>query len=166
LFARLEQERWNRSHEHRFGYALRSVLTQVARHLAATHRETDQRGFTQVEPGHQLVEVRGEGVEVVARRRLAGSSEAPAVVRDDSVTCSEQGPDLLLPGCAAQRPSMDQHDRPTRAVVLVVELDGLGVFLANNERAHHTSPYVLRMNVTFKAEGGRQRLDLMLGERF
>ena len=76
-----------------------------------------------VELGHQLVQVLGHGVVMVAQRRLARFAESPAVVRDDPITRAEQGGCLLLPGTATQWPTVDKHDRLTRSVVLIVEID-------------------------------------------
>jgi len=69
----------------------------------------------QVEFREQLVEVRGEGVVVVADRRLAGLAEAATVVRDDAEARLEQRRDLLLPRAAAEREAVDQDDRLSRA---------------------------------------------------
>src|SRR5258708_39986639 len=96
----------------------------------------DQQGVTQVELRHDLVEIRGEGVVVVARGRLTGFAEAPAVVGDGPITCLEQGHYLLLPGSAAQRKAVDEHDGATRAVVLVVEIDRPRVLLTNIDVWH------------------------------
>jgi hypothetical protein len=48
----------------------------VAGHLAAAHRESDQRDVAQLERRDQRAQVAGEGVVVVARRRLAGFGSA------------------------------------------------------------------------------------------
>jgi hypothetical protein len=68
---------------------------------------------------------------IVSDRRLAGSAEAAAIVGDDAMTRGEQRCHLLFPRGAAQRPAMDEHHRRSRAVVLVVEFDGAGVFLSD-----------------------------------
>src|SRR3984893_13731612 len=83
--------------DHRFAHTLRSVFPQVARHFAATHREADQRKIMQLEVRHYFVQVCGESVVVVTRGGLAGLSESPAVIGDDSVTCSKKHRDLFLP---------------------------------------------------------------------
>src|SRR5262249_25301913 len=48
----------------------------------------------------------------------------------------EQHRDLLVPGAAAQRISVDQDDRLSRPVVLVVELDMSGVLLSDLDVGH------------------------------
>ena len=52
------------------------------------------------------------------------------------VTRSQKRRDLLLPGSAAQRISVDKHNRHTRAVVLIVEIDVAGVFLPDSDVWH------------------------------
>ena len=71
----------------------------------------------------QAVQVGGEGVVVVADDRLAGLAEAAPVVGDDPIAGLQQDRDLLVPGPAAERIAVDQHDRLAGAVVLVVDLD-------------------------------------------
>jgi NAD(P)-dependent dehydrogenase (short-subunit alcohol dehydrogenase family) len=77
------------------------------------------------------VQVFGEGVVVVADRRLAGLAEPSAVVGDDSVTRSQQDCGLLLPGSTAQRIPVDQHYRLTGTVILIVEIDVARIFLTD-----------------------------------
>ena len=71
----------------------------------------------------QGVQVGGEGVVVVADDGLAGLAEPAAIVGDDPVSGLQQDQDLLVPGPAAERIPVDQHDGLARAVVLVVDLD-------------------------------------------
>src|SRR3954454_11675658 len=104
-----------------------------ARDLAAAHGETGDHRVTQIELREQLVEVRGEGVVVVADRRLAGLAEAATVVRDDAEARLEQRRDLLLPRAAAEREAVDQDDRLSRADVLVMDGDGRGVLPADGD---------------------------------
>src|SRR5689334_3285894 len=52
---RLQEERWYGRDEHRIADAIRTVLPDVARHLAATHREAHQGEVPQFELRHQLV---------------------------------------------------------------------------------------------------------------
>ena len=85
IVRRLEQKRWYRADEHRLAYAVGSVLAQIAGHFAAAHGEADQPEIAEVELRHELVQVFGECVVVVARRRLAGLAEPSAVVGDDPV---------------------------------------------------------------------------------
>jgi hypothetical protein len=52
------------------------------------------------------------------------------------MTRSQQGRGLFLPGSAAQRPTVDEHDGLTRAEVLVIEIDIAGIFLTNSNEWH------------------------------
>ena len=83
----------------------------------------DQDGVAQVQVLQQGVQVGGEGVVVIAGGRLAGLAEPAPVVGDDPVPGLEQGRDLLVPGAAAERVAVDQHDRLAGAMILVVDLD-------------------------------------------
>src|SRR4051794_10877673 len=116
---------------------IRSVRTSrgSARPCRRPWRTGDHR-VTQVELREQLVEVRGEGVVVVADRRLAGVAEAATVVRDDAEPRLEQRRDLLLPRAGAEREAVDQDDRLSRADVLVMDGDGRGVLLADGDVGH------------------------------
>ena len=124
----LEQER--RDHAQQGGLAdpARPVRPQVPDHLTGTHREADQHDVGQPEVVQQGVEVGGERVVVVPGRRLAGLAEPAPVVGDDPVPGGEQCPLLTFPGVPVQRVPVDQDDRLTLAVVLVVDLD-VGVVL-------------------------------------
>ncbi|MGA7623808.1 MAG: hypothetical protein WCA91_09525 [Candidatus Acidiferrales bacterium] len=72
---------------------------------------------------NQFSQVLGKGVVVVVRGRLAGFAEPSAVICDDTVACAQQDQHLLFPRSAAQWISVNQHNRLTGAVVLVVEVD-------------------------------------------
>ena len=100
------------------------MVAQIAGHLAGAHRMPDQRGLVQVEPVHQGLEVRGEGLVVVAGRRLAGLPEPTPVVGDHAVAGFQQDRDLLVPCTPAEGVAMDQDHRRSRAGVLIVEVDG------------------------------------------
>src|SRR5215472_19317544 len=52
-----QQIGWNASDDHRLAHSLRSVLADVARHFAATHRKADQREVAQLEVCNELVQV-------------------------------------------------------------------------------------------------------------
>jgi hypothetical protein len=56
--------------QHGLRHALGAVPGDVAGDLAASHREAHQRRGTQIQVGHERVEVRREGVVVVAVPRL------------------------------------------------------------------------------------------------
>jgi hypothetical protein len=55
---------------------------------------------------------------------------------DDPVAGLQQGRDLLVPGPAAERVSVDQDHGLARAVVFVVDLDVGGVFPVDGNRGH------------------------------
>src|SRR5439155_11307995 len=90
VVGRLQKERCNGGHEHRLAHAVRSVLSEVAGDLAASHREADQGEIVKVELRHELVQVLGERVVVISDRRLARLAKPSAVVRDDSMTCAQE----------------------------------------------------------------------------
>jgi hypothetical protein len=83
----------------------------------------DERRVLKVEPVHQRLQVGGEGVVVVAGHRLARLPEPASVIRDHTVSGIDQHPDLLVPRPAAEWVAVDQYDRRSRAMVLVVQLD-------------------------------------------
>src|SRR2546426_502315 len=124
--------------------AVRAVLANVAGHLTAAHGEADEGEVTKVELRHELVQILGKRVVVVAGRRPAGLPEPSAVVGDDPVTRVQQVRRLLLPGSAAQRPPVDQNDGLARAVVFVVDIDRCRVFLADRDGTHLSPPPVPR----------------------
>src|SRR2546425_3532628 len=146
IVGRLQQERRNGRHEHGAAHVVGSVLAKVAGDLAASHGEADEGEIVEVERGHELAEVFGEGVVVVSACRLAGVAEPSAIVRDDSVSRTEQVGDLLLPRGAAERPSMNQQDGFPGPVILVVDLYRRRIFLTNRNAAHYAPP-VVRMPV-------------------
>src|SRR5712691_10359602 len=85
------------------------------------------------------MEVGGEGVVVIPRCRAAGLAEAAPVVGDDPVPGVQQDRDLLVPGAAAERVAVDQHDGLAGAVILVVDLDVGAVLLADGDCGHGAS---------------------------
>src|ERR1700679_4281656 len=89
---------------------------------------------------HELVQVLGKGVIVVTDCWLAGLAETSAIIGNDAVTRSQKHRGLLLPGSAAQRISVDQDNRLTRAVVLavvlIVKIDVAGVFFPDSNVWH------------------------------
>ena len=68
----------------------------------------------------QRMQVGGEGVVVIPAGRLAGLAEPAPVIGDDPVPGGQQGRDLLVPGPAAERVAVDQHDGLAGAVIFVV----------------------------------------------
>lgn len=82
----------------------------------------DERGVAEIELVDQGVQVPGEGVVLVTGPGPAGMAKAAAVVGDHAVTGPDERADLLFPGTTAQRPAVDQHDRPPGAVILIVEV--------------------------------------------
>src|SRR5438874_1898190 len=101
------------------GMSSRKSVTQVG--TAAL--EANQEDVGEVEGVQHGLEVRREGVVVVAGRGLARPPEAAAVVGDDAVPGLEQRRALLLPGVPVEGVAVDEDDRLTFAVVLVVEVD-------------------------------------------
>lgn len=55
--------------------------------------------------------------------RLARLPESAAVVGDDPVARLQQGRALLLPRVPIERVAVDEHDRLSLSVVLVIEID-------------------------------------------
>src|ERR1700690_12459 len=98
-----------------------------------------QHGAAQVQMFQQGIEVGGEGVVVIPGRRLAGLAEPAPVVGDDPVPGVQQDPDLLVPGAAAERVAVDQHDGQAGTMILVVDLDVGAVFLADGDCGHGDS---------------------------
>jgi hypothetical protein len=127
VVAGLEKERRYRAEQHHVADQFRAVAPQVAGDLAGAHREPGQGHVAQVKHVHEPAKVGGERVVVIADGRLAGGAEAAAVIGDDPVAGVQQRRELLLPGVAVQRVAVDQHHRPSAAVVLVVDLDPAGV---------------------------------------
>jgi len=82
-----------------------------------------QDRLAQVQVLQQRAEVGGEGVVVIAGGGLAGLAEPAPVVGDNPVPGVQQGRDLPVPGAAAERVPVDQHDGLAGAVILVVDLD-------------------------------------------
>ncbi len=124
VVGRLQEERRNRGDKDRLLHAVGAVGPQIVCDFSGAHRMADEGGLTQVELRHDRVEIGGEGVVVVAQGGLTGVAEAPAVVGDGPIPGLKQDPDLLLPGSPAQRKAVNEHNGATRAVVLVVEING------------------------------------------
>src|ERR1700680_4493635 len=85
-------------------------------------------------------QIAGERVVVIADGRLAGAAKATAVVGDDTISIHEQVPLLPFPRVAIQRIAMDQNDRLTASVILVVDLDRAIVLGSDDERGHCLAP--------------------------
>ena len=125
--------------QHGLRHATAPVPADVAGDLPPAHREPDQCDTVQIQVREQRVEVRGEGVVVVAAIRLGGMAEAAAVVGYDAVAGVHEGRDLLLPRAARERPAVDQDDRAPRAVVLVVQLDRSPVLFPYTHKSQNMS---------------------------
>ena len=134
----LQQERRDRGHEHRLRDPRRAVCGEIAGHLARAHRVPDQRRVAQVELLHQGAQVRGEGVVVVAGRRLAGLPEPAPVIGDHPAAGVQQHRELPVPRAAAEGIAVDQDDGRSRAVILVVEVDRPRVLLTHRDVRHAT----------------------------
>jgi hypothetical protein len=85
----------------------------------------DEGDVAQVEVGDEVVEVVGEGVEVVAVPGLVGAAVAAAAVGDGAVAVVGGGLELVLPGVAVQRPAVDEQDGAALPPVAVVDLDAV-----------------------------------------
>jgi hypothetical protein len=90
----------------------------------------------------QRVQICSEGVVVIPDGRLTRAAEAAPVVADHSVAGCEQVPLLAFPRVAVQRVAMDQHDRLSAAVVLVVDVDRGVVLGGDGERRHGCAPFL------------------------
>src|SRR3954452_11545809 len=93
----------------------------------------------QLELCEKAVEVRGESVVVVSDAWLARVPKAAAVVGDNAKASVQERRDLLLPRAAAEREAMDPHDRPPTPNVVVMNLDGRGVRIADVDVRHCVS---------------------------
>src|SRR5437867_8108296 len=86
--------------------------------------------------GHDLSEVCGEGVVVVAGCGLAGFAKSTAVIGDDAVAPLQECGHLFLPGSAAERIAVNQDDGVTGTMIFVIELDVTGVFFSDLYKWH------------------------------
>ncbi|EGJ73767.1 putative bromoperoxidase [Streptomyces sp. Tu6071] len=121
----LEHERRDRREQDGRVNALGAVAADVAGEFAAAHRVRDERDVTQVELRDEVVQVVGEGVEVVAVEDRRRAAVAAPVVRDAPVAGVGDRLELVLPGVTAQRPPVDEDDRAALAPVLVEDLDSV-----------------------------------------
>src|SRR3989442_3751609 len=96
-----QQEGWNATDYDCLAHILRSVFSNVARHFASTHRESNQRKVAQLKMSHKFVQVLGESIVVVTRCWLTGFSEPSSVIRDHAMTGLEEHRELFLPGGTA-----------------------------------------------------------------
>src|SRR5215469_8582991 len=77
-----------------------------------------------------------EGVVVVSACWLARLAEATPVIGDHPAAIIQENRYLLVPGPAAQRVAVDEHNWLPAPVVLVVQLDRTRVLLADLEVWH------------------------------
>jgi hypothetical protein len=66
----------------------------------------------------------------------AGLAEPAPVICDHTVTGLQQHRDLLVPGAAAERAAVDQHDGQAGAMILVVDLDVGAVLSSDFDKWH------------------------------
>jgi hypothetical protein len=130
------EEGFERGEERELRDPLVAVPRDVAGELAGAHREPDEDDVAQVERLQQGVQVGGEGVVVVAGADLRRPAEPAPVVGDDAVAGGEQRGRLALPAVAVQRVPVDEDDRLTCALVLVVELDRGAVLGPDGDVSH------------------------------
>ena len=74
-----------------------AVLRKISRDLASAHGESDQRDLLEIELPKHFVEIRREGVVVVAGAGLARTTEAATVVGDHAMAGRHESCRLLLP---------------------------------------------------------------------
>src|SRR5216684_8823751 len=55
----------------------------------------------------------------------------------------QQRADLLFPRVAVQRPTVNEDDRRARTMILVIDLDGSGIFVSNLDETHVLAPVVV-----------------------
>src|ERR1700688_58423 len=137
---RFEEKGRDRGDKYSMAHVLRSVFADVTRHFAAAHRKPNQGKVAQFELRHDFVQIFGEGVVVVAHGWLARPAEPSAVVGDDAATRCQKHRQLLFPGSAAQRISVDEDHGVTRAMVFIVEINLSGVFFSDVNVGHRGSP--------------------------
>src|SRR3984893_5873036 len=136
IVGRLDPARTGPVNTHRLAEPLWAVFADVSCDLAGAHGVSDQRHIGQIQGAQQSIEIGRERIVVVPDGWLARSAEAAAIIRDHAMASGQERGGLLFPGVTVQRPTMDQHDRRTRAVILVIDLDGRGVFLSDLDDTH------------------------------
>src|SRR4029077_3059246 len=125
----------------------------------AAHREADEHGVAQIEVLHQYLEIASKGVVVIPEGRLARLAKAAAVVSDHSISIGEELALLAFPRVAIEWIPMDQNDRATTTVVLVVDLDGGAVLSADRDRSH----LPLSISAIPAGRGSNMRMDRPCG---
>ena len=108
-----------------------------------------------------FVKILGKSVVAVARGRLAGFPESPTVIGDYAMTRGQKRGGLLLLGCAVQWIPVDQNDRSTRTVVLIIQIDIAGVFLPDGYVWHCGSFLCAWALTNVGCLRGRSRLSLV-----
>ena len=139
VVAGLEQERRDRPQQRGLLHPRGAVRAQVVGYLPGAHGEPAQVDVGQVQVFQHRVQVGGKGVVVVPGDRLAGIAEPAPVIRDHPVPGRQQVAFLPLPGPAVQRVAVNQHDRLTRSVVFVVDVDAGAVLAADRNEGHGSS---------------------------
>ena len=125
IVGRLDQIGTERADQHGLAEPPRAVFADVSCDLAGAHGVSDERYAGQIQAAQQSIEIGRERIVVVPDAGLARSAEAAAVIRDHAMAGREQRGGLLFPRVTVQRPAMDEHDRRSGAVVLVIDLDGV-----------------------------------------
>src|ERR1700733_4370586 len=92
----------------------------------------------QVELFSQRCEIVSVRVHIVAIPRLVGTAVPSSVGSDDSIAALAEKQHLSVPVVRGERPAMTEHNRLSRAPILVVNLRT--IFRGN--RWHRFSPYV------------------------
>src|SRR6266508_4294479 len=102
---------------------------------------TDVDRVLQVERFNER-EVIGVGVHFVAVPWLARPAMPATVVGDTAVSAGGKKHHLVLPGVRAQRPAMAEDHGLSAAPVLVINIDGAGIFFTNTDVWHLKLPFL------------------------
>jgi hypothetical protein len=112
------------------------VACHIPGQFPRAHREADQDHVAQVQGLQDRVQVRGERVVVITGADLRRLPETATVVSDDPVPGREELARLTLPAVPVQRVAVDEDDRLTRPLVLVIQLDRRAVLIPNGDESH------------------------------
>src|SRR5581483_7168099 len=140
---RLQHQRGDGADKHGLGHAPGAVAADVAGDLAAAGGMADVDRVRQVELLHELRQVIGVGIKVVAVPWLARAAVTAAIVGDAAVGARGQIEHMVLEGVAAEGPTVAEDDGLTLAPVLVIDLGAV----LRGDRAHgvHSSLRLSRL---------------------
>src|SRR5207247_10224850 len=132
---------------HGRGHASRAVRAHIAADFATARAVADMHYGLSAEPRDQRFEVVGVGVQLVAVPGLARAAVAAAVMGDAAVAAGSQKEHLVFPGVRAQRPAMTEDHGLSTAPVLVVQLDGFGIFFTDSNVWYIDRPFCVCVNL-------------------